>query len=154
VWFFITLAPTSSFVPIPDVIFEHRLYLPLMGVCLSFPLLMSYLARHLSVVDSRKATSTVAACAAVLGVCVVGTVLRNQVWRDPILLWSDSRSKSPHHPRPYNSLATEYLNRRDYARAIETAQSGLENIEDARARAGFQNFIGSIYLQLQQYEAA
>jgi len=27
-WFFIILSPTSSFVPIADVIFEHRLYLP------------------------------------------------------------------------------------------------------------------------------
>lgn len=27
-WFFVILSPTSSFVPIADVIFEHRLYLP------------------------------------------------------------------------------------------------------------------------------
>ncbi len=27
-WFFIILSPTTSFVPIADVIFEHRLYLP------------------------------------------------------------------------------------------------------------------------------
>ena len=33
-WFFITLSPTSSIIPISDVIFEHRLYLPLAGVCL------------------------------------------------------------------------------------------------------------------------
>src|SRR5262249_34594620 len=31
-WFFITLAPTSSFFPIRDVIFEHRLYLPMVGL--------------------------------------------------------------------------------------------------------------------------
>ena len=154
VWFFLTLAPTSSFVPIPDVIFEHRLYLPLVGVCLSFPLLMSSIASRAPVLDSRKVTSTVAACAAVLVVFVIGTVLRNQVWRDPIRLWSDSMVKSPHHPRPYNSLATEYLNRRNYARAIETAQSGLQNIDDARARGGLQNFIGTTYLQLRQYEQA
>ncbi len=30
-WFYITLSPTQSFVPILDVIFEHRLYLPLIG---------------------------------------------------------------------------------------------------------------------------
>src|SRR5207245_500273 len=33
-WFFVTLAPTSSFFPINDVIFEHRLYLPMVGLCL------------------------------------------------------------------------------------------------------------------------
>ena len=30
-WFFLTLLPESSFLPIKDVIFEHRLYLPLVG---------------------------------------------------------------------------------------------------------------------------
>src|SRR5947207_4771036 len=35
VWFFIALIPTAGIVPIPDVIFEHRLYLPMAGVCLS-----------------------------------------------------------------------------------------------------------------------
>lgn len=39
-WFFITLAPTSSFFPIADLMFEHRLYLPMAGVVLSVPLLM------------------------------------------------------------------------------------------------------------------
>jgi tetratricopeptide (TPR) repeat protein len=31
-WFFIILAPTSSINPLPDVAFEHRMYLPLAGV--------------------------------------------------------------------------------------------------------------------------
>jgi hypothetical protein len=42
-WFFVTLAPTSSIIPIADVMFEHRLYLPLAGVCLSFPLALELL---------------------------------------------------------------------------------------------------------------
>jgi hypothetical protein len=33
-WFFIMLAPTSSFAMLPDVIFEHRLYLPSVGFIL------------------------------------------------------------------------------------------------------------------------
>ena len=35
-WFFIILAPTSSFVPIIDVIFEHRLYLASLGFFVIF----------------------------------------------------------------------------------------------------------------------
>ena len=30
-WFFLTLLPESSFLPLKDIIFEHRLYLPLVG---------------------------------------------------------------------------------------------------------------------------
>ena len=33
-WFYITLSPVQSFVPIVDVIFEHRLYLPSIGFIL------------------------------------------------------------------------------------------------------------------------
>jgi hypothetical protein len=35
-WFYITLSPTQSFVPILDVIFEHRVYLPSMGFFIAF----------------------------------------------------------------------------------------------------------------------
>ena len=37
-WFFIILSPTSSFVPIIDVIFEHRLYLASAGFFFLFSL--------------------------------------------------------------------------------------------------------------------
>ena len=32
VWFFVILAPTSSFMPVQDLVFEHRMYLPLAGL--------------------------------------------------------------------------------------------------------------------------
>lgn len=35
-WFYLTLSPTQSFVPILDVIFEHRVYLPSIGFFLVF----------------------------------------------------------------------------------------------------------------------
>lgn len=35
-WFYITLSPTQSFVPILDVIFEHRLYIPSVGFTIFF----------------------------------------------------------------------------------------------------------------------
>jgi hypothetical protein len=35
-WFYITLSPTQSFVPILDVIFEHRIYLPSIGFFIVF----------------------------------------------------------------------------------------------------------------------
>jgi len=35
-WFYIILSPTQSFVPILDLIFEHRLYLPSLGLFVAF----------------------------------------------------------------------------------------------------------------------
>ena len=42
-WFFIILSPTSSFVPIIDVIFEHRVYLAMLGVLTIFVILVDKL---------------------------------------------------------------------------------------------------------------
>lgn len=39
-WFFIIIAPTSSIVPIADVIFEHRVYLPSLGFFAVFVILV------------------------------------------------------------------------------------------------------------------
>jgi len=45
IWFFVTLSVTSSFVVIYDVIFEHRLYLPSIGLALFMALLISRISR-------------------------------------------------------------------------------------------------------------
>jgi protein O-mannosyl-transferase len=42
-WFFFILAPTSSFMPLADLAFEHRMYLPLMAV-LTLTVMGGYLA--------------------------------------------------------------------------------------------------------------
>jgi hypothetical protein len=41
-WFYLVLAPTSSFVPIVDVIFEHRLYL----ASLAYAVMLAFLAER------------------------------------------------------------------------------------------------------------
>ena len=150
-WFFITLAPTSSFVPIRDVIFEHRLYLPLVGVSLVFPLLIGFIRLRL---QPKLRISLVAPVAALLVLLCVATVLRNEVWRDDVRLWSDVVAKSPHKARPYNSLATIYFNRREFDRALEVAQRGYQQVENPSDRRAFQQLMGQIYVQMHRYEDA
>src|ERR1051326_3119938 len=150
-WFFITLAPRSTFISIPDVIFEHRLYLPLMGVSLAFPLLIGYIADTLK---PKFRLPVATASTVVILLLVVGTVLRNQVWRDEITLWKDVVAKSPHKARPYNNLEKAYFSRGEFDRALEVAQSGFRNVEDASDRQAFQQFMGNIYIQMHRYEEA
>src|SRR5204863_3766114 len=80
-WFFITLAPTSSVVSIVDVIFEHRLYLPLVGVCMSFPFFVDFVREKLRQRFSIPGTTLQYAAVIVL-LLVVGTQERNYVWSD------------------------------------------------------------------------
>lgn len=99
--FLLLMAPTSSFVPIRDPIAERRLYLAILGLVL---ILLEGL-RRLRV--SRNALA-----AGMAGVALLAAILtyqRNQVWSDPISLWSDTVEKSPGKARAHFQLAYAYF---------------------------------------------
>ncbi len=107
--FLILLAPTSSFVPIRDLLVERRLYLPFIGlvlVCCEF-------LRRLPV--SRPALA--GALATVLAVFAFLTWQRNQLWSNDVALWADAVEKSPNKVRPRFQLAFAYYNLGQCARA-------------------------------------
>jgi hypothetical protein len=90
--FLILLAPTSSFVPIRDLLVERRLYLPFIGLVL---IACEFLRRW------RTKTSTLAvSLGAVIAVFAGLAYARNQIWSDPVALWKDTSEKSPHKSRP------------------------------------------------------
>jgi tetratricopeptide (TPR) repeat protein len=93
--FLLLLAPTSSIVPIRDVLAERRLYLPFLGLAL---VCLECLRR----VRAREAAW---ACAAVLALSAVLTYQRAQVWASPLALWEDTVAKSPRKFRPRFQLA-------------------------------------------------
>ncbi|MBW2173186.1 MAG: tetratricopeptide repeat protein [Deltaproteobacteria bacterium] len=101
VWFFVTLAPTSSIFPLPDLIFEHRLYLPLAGFVFVLTGVMVSFRKH------WKPLTTIM----IIGLLLfsVGTYRRNNIWQNALTLWQDTVSKSPRKARPHVNLATAYI---------------------------------------------
>ncbi len=98
-WFFVTLSVESSFIPIADVIFEHRVYLPSVGIFLAFAALASLLARRFS---ERGVVALVGVVAMVLA---GATYARNEAWGSALSLWSDAAVKAPEKARPHYNLA-------------------------------------------------
>jgi tetratricopeptide (TPR) repeat protein len=95
--FLLLLAPTSSFVPIRDVIAERRLYLPF--ICLTL-IAIDFLRRW--------RVSPVALGAALTVVCCLGAAMaynRNKVWSNPLAFWQDTAAKSPNNGRARFQLA-------------------------------------------------
>ena len=137
-WFFITLSPTSSFIPILDTMFEHRLYLPMVGVCLAFPVVMTRLFKNRAAIVS----------AVLLAVLGGATLSRNQVWGSDLTLWADVVSKSPGKARGYSSLALGYFKRAQYDKAIEVLQDGYDQVPGTMDRRSFVESIGNMYMQL------
>jgi protein O-mannosyl-transferase len=150
-WFFITLAPTSSFVSIIDVIFEHRLYLPLVGVCMSFPFLVDFALRKLKERFSVPGTALRYATI-VLVLLAIGTVQRNYVWSDEVRLFTDVVSKSPEKDRAYNSLAWAHYKRGEFGKAIEVLHRGLERVPGKEM--DFSDTLGNLYLKTGEYDRA
>lgn len=93
-WFFVTLLPESSFIPLRDLIFEHRLYLPMMGfaVFISFGLISLFPQKRI-----KWAFLILSVLTAFYGVL---TFQRNKVWSDDLLLWNDVVKKSPYKTAP------------------------------------------------------
>jgi protein O-mannosyl-transferase len=108
-WFFLILAPTSSFAPIRDLIFEHRMYLPLAAVCCAFVLGMS--AALLKFVRSQH--SPILGLALICGFLVaalsIATYQRNEVYRSEVAIWQDTVAKSPHHAAAWHNLAMAHI---------------------------------------------
>jgi tetratricopeptide (TPR) repeat protein len=101
--FFLILAPTSSVVPIADMAFEHRMYLPLASV-VTLTILAAYeIVQRLL---GRLALSTGVRCAiwavpVALVILTLGSLtwLRNEVYKTKVAIWSDTAAKSPENFR-------------------------------------------------------
>jgi tetratricopeptide (TPR) repeat protein len=106
-WFFVTLSVESSVIPIRDVIFEHRVYLPSVGaaITLAITLLVGLERLRLHLAPALQVAGVLAITAGPLG---IATYLRNVVWKDEVTLWRDVVAKSPLKPRPRNNLACAY----------------------------------------------
>jgi tetratricopeptide (TPR) repeat protein len=155
-WFFVTLSPTSSFVPIVDVIFEHRLYLPLAGVAVSFPLLVEVLLSAVGALYERpgghRPPLQLAASCLLLGVLLIGTVARNYTWGDEVRLFSDVLAKSPLKERPYNGLAWAHYKRGEYDQAAAVMEQAVEKLPNKAADSW--DTLGNMYLRQGRYDRA
>ena len=121
-WFFLQLLPTHSLIPRNDLLSERNLYLASIGLLLVVVIIGSHLTQWLAtVLRNPRIVQTTAgslALALVLWLCLF-TYQRNALYRDAVLLWSDTVEKSPYKARPHNNLGHAYAQREDWDRAIE-----------------------------------
>ncbi|MFH1155022.1 MAG: tetratricopeptide repeat protein, partial [Pseudomonadota bacterium] len=112
VLFFIALSVESSIIPIKDAVFEHRLYLPMAGLCLA-------LSRAGFLVLGRSWKNAAIVGLVVLTVAGAVSWKRTAVWKDEVSLWSDNVLKSPRNPKPYNNLGIVYARAGIYDKALD-----------------------------------
>jgi tetratricopeptide (TPR) repeat protein len=107
-WFFVVLAPTSSIVPLKDLAFEHRMYLPLAAVVTAvviagYEILQKGLAR-LRVPRSWCPGVQMTLFVAVALSLGLLTLHRNRVYASELCAWEDVVRKAPHHHRAHTNM--------------------------------------------------
>ena len=137
-WFFITLLPESSVIPILDPIAEHRLYLPLFGAAVLFGL---FAHRFLS--SRRWAPAAVAFILICLGALAFS---RNREWLDPLSFWEANAARAPGKARVLGNLGQQLFvlsrrnailpgQREDYVRRARETYERVIEIEPDRVGA-------------------
>jgi len=123
-WFFIALSVESSVIPLMNVIFEHRVYLP--SVWLSIAAVSSVFLL-LGKFEARKGLPAgVTVILVVVAVFSFLTYSRNKVWGSATSLWQDCVEKSPNKARPHNSLGIALSNEGKLDEAIVHYRKALE----------------------------
>lgn len=140
-WFFLTLLPESSILPQTDVIFEHRLYLPMVGYCIFLVSGLYYLTtiiRHskrrsylptLTVVREESQHIFKILIALLSIIIIFNSILtyqRNKIWTNEITLWSDIVQKSPHKARPYINRGWAFYNEGDINQALSDYNKAID----------------------------
>jgi len=124
-WFFITLAPTSSIVPLSDLAVEHRMYLPMtLGLCLAAG----------GAIRKIPAGWRLGFMVVLIALFSLLTLSRNRVWTDEINLWKDAVAKNPHSPRTHNNLGKAYYEDGQLEQALFHFRKSNANIQQGLTR--------------------
>lgn len=115
----------SSVIPIRDVVFEHRTYLPNLGlVTLCAWFIIVYLGKiHQAVVLTVSVTLIV----------TLGTMtwLRNEQWRDPIALWQHNVQQSPNKSRAWVILGKHLIQEGKPKEGIEALKHSVTRVTNS-----------------------
>ena len=121
-WFYLGISISSGFVPLPDMVAEHRSYLPSAGIFIVLVCLLDALRG--AVLQRPRLVHALTGC--VLLAFSATTAIRNLVWRSAETLWADastqsmcSSEKSPGKYRVWSNLGVALTGKGSEKQAAE-----------------------------------
>ncbi len=124
-WFLIALLPTSSFIPLSEVLNDHRTFFPYIGLIISVVWILKIVFYKFLNSSKTKKIVFVGLSFIVLILFSYGTFQRNEVWHDKGTLWKDVTIKSPKNGRGMMNYGLELMRTGDYANAEIYYQKAL-----------------------------
>ncbi len=120
-WFFIALAPTSSFMPWAEVLNDHRVFFPYIGLAISVVWAFGvFIIDNESRLETNMAAKVLAVAVplVLLSAHTIGTRNRCKVWSSSESLWKDVVDKSPNNARGLMNYGNALMAKADYANAL------------------------------------
>ena len=140
-WFFLTLAPTSSIMPIStEVGAERRMYLPLMAiVALVIVVGRALTARLVDLAPRKVAPYTGGTLAFVVAALLsIATIQRNAEYRSGLTLWQTVLERWPPHARAHRNLAAELKLVGRHDEEIEHLRAAVKDLPELRNVLGVE----------------
>jgi len=149
-WFLICLAPYSNiFIPINAIIYEHWMYLPLIGI---FICAVHFFENILKENGDTFKKILILLLIFYLTFFSLKTILRNREWRDPIVFYNQILENSRSH-RVYNNLGNAYSDIGEYKKAEEMYLEAI-NFDPSFPQPEAYNNLGLAFYRQGQYDKA
>ena len=144
-WFFGMLLPGSGIIPINGLLYEHWLYLPMVG----FFLCLYGLSYTAGIVKIAKQPAQILLSLAIFALLLL-TQRQNYIWSTPIRFYTYLLNYSE-SPRIQNNLAMAYAEAGEYEQALLHYQRSLE-LSHSYPQTYYN--MANLYLATDQYAAA
>jgi tetratricopeptide (TPR) repeat protein len=107
VWYAVALLPVSHFVPYSELLAEHYLYVPMVGVAF----VVAGLVDGARAYAPERRRTLAAIVLVVVAAAATRTIVRNRDWRDTLSLWSATVAAVPGCARAHFNLGQAYFER-------------------------------------------
>jgi len=142
-WFFITISVSSALTPLPDLVAEHRSYLPSIGIFILVACLLDWLRCSSSGARARLLRVGIPVFTLLcVGALSWKTCIRNNVWRTRESLWEDTVAKSPGKYRTWGNLGAAYSDAGKNEKAVHCFREALK--VEPRFQNGLLNLSNSL----------
>ena len=129
-WFFIILAPTSSFIPIvTEVGAERRMYLPLAAIVTMFVIFIYRVSQKPIPIFTTLRSHNWFSYGLITGIIILFaslSYLRNQDYQDSVTIWQTALNITPNNPRALNNLGYQLNQHNRPDEAIPYLQRAIE----------------------------
>lgn len=143
--FFFILAPSSSIVPIADLAFEHRMYLPLASVLILLVLGVFQLTSRLNLAPQQLAMLRTALFLLPLALLGGRTMLRNRDYANEMAMWQLIARQRPANARAFKNIAHIHHHAGQRDLAIENYERAL--VLDPKSYVTFVEYANIYYAE-------